>query len=101
MTQLEVCCHRRISQIERPGLQNTVGQRLTLFCLSAATAMTPDLISHIIESGARIILSHRGNVMCTELIDSVHPYELLHPKQVVWGTPEDLVEVWLDNEARS
>lgn len=83
------------------GLANTAGQRLTLFCLSAATAMTPDLISHIIESGARIILSHRGNVMCTELIDSVHPYELLHPKQVVWGTPEDLVEVWLENEARS
>lgn len=83
------------------GLANTACQRLTLFCLSAATAMTSDMISHLIESGARIILSHRGNVMCTELIDSVHPYELLYPKHVIWGTPEDLVEVWLDNEARS
>lgn len=80
-----------------PTLAEVAGRRLSLFCLSAATAIAPQWVNRIIECGTQIILSHRSNVMCADLIDSFHPYELLFPKQVTWGTPEGLLEVWLKN----
>ncbi len=80
------------------SLARTAGQRLSILCLSGSGSLPPDLVCQLIESGARFILLPRDSVVCTELIDSVLPYELLYPRQVIQGSLQNLAEVWLCNE---
>lgn len=80
------------------NLAAVAGQRLSILCLSGSGSLPPDLVCQVIESGAVFILPPRESVMCTELIDSVLPYELLYPRHVTQGSLQNLVEVWLDNE---
>lgn len=80
------------------NLAAIAGQRLSILCLSGSGSLPPDLVCQVIESGADFILPPRDSVMCTELIDSVLPYELLYPGHVIQGSLQNLAEVWLGNE---
>lgn len=80
------------------NLAVSAAQRLSILCLSGSDSLPPDLICQVIDSGANFILPPRDSVMCTELIDSVLPYELLYPGRITKGSLQNLAEVWLGNE---
>jgi hypothetical protein len=71
--------------------------RLCLYLLSAAQTFPPDLIERLLNLQVRLILAPRQNVMCKELVDSIQPYAEHYPRRIVWGSPETLMEVWLNN----
>jgi hypothetical protein len=72
---------------------------LSVYFLSGAESLPPHLIEHLVESGVRLILSPRDSAMCTELVDGLEPYSLLNPHQVLGGSPETLMGVWLKDES--
>jgi two-component system, chemotaxis family, protein-glutamate methylesterase/glutaminase len=74
------------------------GERLSVHLLSAAHSLKPDLLNTLLTNKCRLILAPRDSVMCTGLVDSVERYSPLYPQQVFRGSPERLMEVWLNNE---
>jgi two-component system chemotaxis response regulator CheB len=72
--------------------------RLNILCLSAAHQIAPELIEHIVNCEARLILPPRDCIMLPELQDGIQPYAHLAPHQVVVSSPENLLEVLAGNE---
>ena len=68
--------------------------QMSVYCLSATHALPPDLIEKLIGSKARLILPPRNTVMCTGLVDSVEAYSQQHPQQIIWRSPDNIMEVF-------
>lgn len=65
----------------------------SLYLLSGARPLPPDVAERLLDRGDRIILSPRETVMCTELVDSVEPYMHVRPEQAFRADAEELLEV--------
>jgi two-component system, chemotaxis family, protein-glutamate methylesterase/glutaminase len=74
------------------------GERLSVYCLSAAHPLPADMVELLLRCNAKLIVPPQDMVMCTALLESVSSYAPLYPKQVFWASPESLMEVWLRNE---
>lgn len=72
--------------------------RLTVLCLSAAHPMAPELIEHLVNGEARVILPPRECLMLPELRDAIQPYAHLASDQIVISALENLPEVLTGNE---
>lgn len=79
-------------------LADLAGPRLNILCFSAAHQLAPELIEHIMDRKARIILPPRDCIMLPDLQDGLQPYRHLMPNQVLISAPENLLEVLTDNE---
>jgi CheY-like chemotaxis protein len=75
-------------------LSDRLGSKLGVFFLSAAHSLDPDLVERLQRSRARLILSRRNGVVCTELVDSIQRHARSDADRLVWATPEGLMEVW-------
>lgn len=85
----------------QPWIQQLADQgrhRLDILCLSAAHRLGPELIEHIVNCEARLILPPRDVTMLPELQDGIQPYAHVMPHQVVVSAPENLLEVLAGNE---
>jgi hypothetical protein len=79
-------------------LATLAGERLSIYCMSAAYPLPADMVELLLRCNAKLILPPQDTVMCTALLESVSSYAPLYPKQVFWASPESLMEVWLNNE---
>ncbi|MHC1743501.1 MAG: response regulator [Syntrophobacteraceae bacterium] len=79
-------------------LADLAGRRLSVLCLSAAHQLAPELIEHIMNREARLILPPRDCIMLPELQDGIQPYAHVMPHQVLVSSPENLLEVLAGNE---
>ncbi len=79
-------------------LADLTGQRLNVLCFSAAHQLGPELIEHLMNREARMILPPRDTIMLPELQDGIQPYAHLMPQQVLVSAPENLLEVLARNE---
>jgi hypothetical protein len=79
-------------------LADQAREHLSVYFLSAAHSLKPDLLETLLRNKCRLILAPRDSVMCTGLVDSVEKYSPLYPQQIFRGSPESLMEVWLNNE---
>jgi len=85
-------------QLWASQLAEQAGSRLSIYLLSAVHAFSADFIEHLLQCNVRMILPPLDTVMCTDLVESVLTYAQSHTGQVVRGSPENLMEVWLDHE---
>lgn len=70
-------------------------EKMSVYLLSAAHALSSDFIQALLKLGVQFILSPRESVLCTQLVDSVNTHAPTYPLQIRWGHPETLTEVWL------
>jgi CheY-like chemotaxis protein len=69
-------------------------ERMSVYFLSGAHCLEPEVIEDLAGHGAQMILSPQDTVMCTDLVESISAYSKRYPKQIVWASPENLMEVW-------
>ena len=69
-------------------------ERMSVYFLSGAHCLEPEVIEDLAGHGAQMILSPPETVMCTDLVESISAYSKRYPKQIVWACPENLMEVW-------
>ncbi len=79
-------------------LAEQAGSRMSIYLLSAVHSFSADFIEHLLRCNVRMILSPLDTVMCTDLVESVVPYARSHTRQIVWGNPENLMKVWLNDD---
>ncbi len=66
---------------------------IDIFFLSSIDPLPESLMSRLLDRGIRLILSPPGSVLCSQLVDSVHPYAAHFPDRILCAAPEDLPEV--------
>jgi CheY-like chemotaxis protein len=98
---IEILPSERLSWDE--GIQQWVSQlaeqpgfRMSICFLSAVHSFSAHFIEHLLQCNTRMILSPLDTMMCTDLVESIVPYAQSHKRQIVWASPENLMEVWLD-----
>ena len=66
---------------------------IDVFFLSSIDPLPESLMSKLLDRGIRLILTPPESVLCSQLVDSIHPYAAHFPDQVICAGPEDLPEV--------
>lgn len=79
-------------------LADQAGAGLSIYFLSAAHVFPVDLLEALLRRGVRLILPPLDTIMCTDLVESISPYAHLYSRQIVHGSPENLMEVWSNHE---
>jgi|GEM_PF-1161776 len=79
-------------------LADQAGSQVSIYFLSAAHSLSRGFIEKLLGAKVQLIVPPLDTVMCTDLVESILPYLQHHQKQIVWGSPENLMEVWLGYE---
>lgn len=66
---------------------------IDVYFLSSIDPLPESLMSKLLDRGIRLILAPPGSVLCSQLVDSVHPYAAHFTDQIICAAPEDLPEV--------
>ncbi len=75
-------------------LSSQAGSSMSVYFLSSAEVLPDDLIETLLANHNRLIMSPRDTVICTQLVDKIESLSKDYPEQILWGTPDNLMEVW-------
>lgn len=71
-------------------LSAQAGAGLSVYCLSGARGLPRATLESLLKNGSRMMIAPRERVVCTSLVESVEPYLISHPGQVLSVAPENL-----------
>jgi two-component system chemotaxis response regulator CheB len=68
-------------------------ESLSVYFLSAIDVLPQALITKLLASNVRLILAPSQSVLCSQMVDSIHPYAVHFPDQIIFSNPDNLPEV--------
>jgi two-component system, chemotaxis family, protein-glutamate methylesterase/glutaminase len=74
-------------------LAEQVKDSMSVFFLSAVDGLPDALMAKLLGCKIRLILAPPQSVLCSQMVDSIHPYAVHFPDQITFSNPDNLPEV--------